>query len=298
MATVVDLFTYPVKGCAGTSVDSTYLTPAGLAHDRSFMVVSAGGVYRTQRRDPRLALVRPTVSADGSRLTLASAERESGDGGGGVRGGDDELHLDVTVDAPRRDVDLFGATYQGIDQGDEAAAWLSDLLGTPSRLVRVPPEHDRKTDGLTPGTSGYADSSAVHLLSRASLAHLHARMAERGAPPLAMDRFRPNIVIDGHPEGSHGVDRSAAPHSEDRIRRMTIGAADLAYAKLAVRCAVTLVDQRAGARGGLEPLRTLAGYRRASGGGVVFGAKFSVVRPGKLSVGDEVDVVEWGDAEA
>ncbi|MFI1576032.1 MOSC domain-containing protein [Streptomyces anulatus] len=298
MATVVDLFTYPVKGCAGTPLDSTHLTPAGLAHDRSFMVVSTDGVYRTQRRDPRLALVRPTISADGGRLTLASAERGSGDGGDGVRGGEDELHLDVTTSAPRREVDLFGATFQGIDQGEEAAAWLSDFLGVPSRLVRVPPEHDRKTDGLTPGTSGYADSSAVHLLSRASLTHLHARMAERGAPPLAMDRFRPNIVIDSRPGERHGEDWAAAPHAEDRIRRMTIGAADLGYTKLAVRCAVTLVDQEAGARGGPEPLRTLAGYRRAAGGGVVFGAKFSVVRPGKLSVGDEVAVEEWGDAEA
>ncbi|MFJ4615621.1 MOSC domain-containing protein [Streptomyces griseus] len=295
MATVVDLLTYPVKGCAGTSLDSAYLTPAGLAHDRSFMVVSVDGVYRTQRRDPRLALVRPTISADGGRLTLASAERGSGDG---VRGGGDGLHLDVVTSAPRRDVDLFGATFRGIDQGEAAAAWLSDFLGAPSRLVRVPPEHDRRTDGLTPGTSGYADSSAVHLLSRASLGNLNARMAERGAPPLAMDRFRPNIVVDSRPEGSHGEDWAAEPHAEDRIRRMTIGAADLGYTKLAVRCAVTLVDQEAGARGGPEPLRTLAGYRRAPGGGVVFGAKFSVVRPGKLSVGDEVDVAEWGDAEA
>ncbi|MEU2072066.1 MOSC domain-containing protein [Streptomyces anulatus] len=289
MATVVDLFTYPVKGCAGTPVASTYLTPAGLAHDRSFMVVGTDGVYRTQRRDPRLALVRPAISADGSRLTLASAKPGGGDG---------MVHVDVTLSAPRRDVDLFGATYQGIDQGDEAAAWLSDFLGTPSRLVRVPREHDRKTDGLTPGTAGYADSSAVHLLSLASLAHLDARMAERGAPPLAMDRFRPNIVIDGHPEGPRGEDWSAAPHAEDRIRRMTIGAADMGYTKLAVRCAVTLVDQEAGARGGPEPLRTLADYRRAPGGGVVFGAKFSVLRTGKLSVGDEVAVREWGDAEA
>ncbi|MFJ7088196.1 MOSC domain-containing protein [Streptomyces griseus] len=293
MATVVDLITYPVKGCAGTSVDSTHLTPAGLAHDRSFMVVSVDGVYRTQRRDPRLALVRPTASADGSRLTLASVEPDSGHG---------VLHIDVTTSAPRRDVDLFGATYQGIDQGEDAAAWLTEFLGTPSRLVRVPPEHDRKADGLTPGTSAYADSSAVHLLSRSSLALLNARMAERDAPPLAMDRFRPNIVIDSHPEGAHGEDGehgedwAAEPHAEDRIRRMTIGAAELGYTKLAVRCAVTLVDQEAGARGGPEPLRTLAGYRRFSAGGVVFGAKFAAVRPGKLSVGDELAVEEWGEA--
>ncbi|MFJ2027656.1 MOSC domain-containing protein [Streptomyces sp. NPDC087897] len=307
MATVVDLITYPVKGCAGTSVSSARLTPAGLAHDRTFMVVGVDGVHRTQRRDPRLALVRPTISADGRRLVLASpsaasASSAAADAGSGGGAGHGEVHVDVTTSAPRRDVDLFGVTYQGIDQGDEAAAWLSDFLGVPSRLVRVPPEHDRKTDGLTPGTSGYADSSAVHLLSRASLAHLSTRLAERGAAPLSLDRFRPNIVVGGAPEG-HGAEEGAAdwatePHAEDRIRRAAIGTAGLGYTKLAVRCAVTLVDQEAGARGGPEPLRTLADYRRASWGGVVFGAKFSVTRPGRLSVGDEVAVEEWGDAEA
>lgn len=283
MARVTDLICYPVKGCAGTPVSDAVLTPAGLAHDRGFMVISEDGVFRTQRRDPRLALIRPAISADGGRLTLGTAD--DADGHGAVR-------LDVTTSAPRRDVDLFGDTYQGIDQGDDVAAWLSEVLGTPSRLVRVPPEHDRIADGLVPGPSGYADSSAVHLLSVASLGLLNRRMAERGAPPLPMDRFRPNIVVDGHED-----DWAAVPHAEDRARRLTIGGAELGYAKLAVRCAVTLVAQEAGARQGPEPLRTLAGYRRAASGGVVFGAKFSVITPGKLSAGDEVAVTEWGDAE-
>lgn len=115
-----------------------------------------------------------------------------------------------------------------------------------------------------------------------------------------MNRFRPNIVVDSGPR--QGLDRdcsdwAAVPHAEDRTRRIRIGGTELGYAKLAVRCAVTLVEQEAGARQGPEPLRTLAGYRRATSGGVVFGAKFSVVRPGKLSVGDEVVVREWGVAE-
>ncbi|MFH8569158.1 MOSC domain-containing protein [Streptomyces sp. NPDC017993] len=293
MSGVTELICYPVKGCAGTSMNDALLTPAGLAHDRSFMVISEDGVYRTQRRHPRLALIRPAVSSDGTRLTLDSADTT-------VRYG--KVCLDVTTSAPRRDVDLFGAAFQGIDQGDEVAAWLSEFLGTPSRLVRVPPEHDRVADGLTPGPSGYADSSAVHLLSRSSLTLLNRRMAERDAPPLPMNRFRPNIVVDSSPGGgdghdSDGGDWASVPHTEDRARRITIGGAELGYAKLAVRCAVTLVDQEAGARQGREPLRTLAGYRRAASGGVVFGAKFSVARPGKLSVGDEVVVQEWGDAE-
>ncbi|MFD8540573.1 MOSC domain-containing protein [Streptomyces rubrogriseus] len=286
MANVVDLICHPVKGCAGTSTSGVLLTPAGLAHDRSFMVISEDGIFRTQRRHPRLALIRPAISTDGTRLTLDATRGADGADGTGRFG---TLCLDVTTSAPRRDVDLFGTAFQGIDQGDEAAAWLSEFLGAPSRLVRVPPEHDRITDGLTPGPSGYADSSAVHLLSRASLALLNQRLAERGAPALPMNRFRPNIVVDS--------DWAAVPHSEDRGRRISIGGAELGYAKLAVRCAVTLVDQEAGARRGPEPLRTLAAYRRAASGGVVFGAKFSVITPGKLSVGDEVVIQEWGDAE-
>ncbi|MFE5678828.1 MOSC domain-containing protein [Streptomyces erythrochromogenes] len=287
MANVVNLICYPVKGCAGTSVSDAFLTSAGLAHDRSFMVISEDGIFRTQRRHPRLALIRPIVSADGTRLTLESAD--STDAHGTVR-------LDVTTSAPRREVDLFGTAFQGIDQGDDVAAWLSEVLGAPSRLVRVPPEHDRIADGLTPGPSGYADSSAVHLLSCASLALLNRRMAERGAPPLPMDRFRPNIVVDS-PDHESSSDWAALPHAEDRARRITIGSAELGYAKLAVRCAVTLVAQDVGARQGPEPLRTLASYRRAACGGVVFGAKFSVVTTGRLSVGDEVAVKEWGDTE-
>ncbi|MBH1937936.1 MOSC N-terminal beta barrel domain-containing protein [Streptomyces sp. AV19] len=274
MARVVELLYYPIKGCAGTSVAAAELTPAGLAHDRTFMVTDEQGVFRSQRRDPRLALIRPAVGADGTVITLRAP-------------GADALDVAVDTTGPRRAVELFKNPYRGIDQGDAAAAWLTEVLGAPSRLVRVPPEHDRVTDGLTPGTSGWADSSALHLLSRSSLDLLARKLAEGGAEPLPMSRFRPNAVVDGWDE----------PHTEDRLRRVTVGDAALGYTKLAVRCAVTTVDQEAGAKAGPEPLRTLAAYRRAGGGGVVFGAKFSVVRCGKLSVGDEVVVEEWGPSE-
>lgn len=274
MARVAELSYYPVKGCAGTSADEAVLTPAGLAHDRSFMVVDEEGVYRTQRRDPRLALVRPAVTADGAYLTLTAP-------------GIPALRLRVDTSGPRRTVDLFGTVYRGIDQGAEAAGWFSDVLGAGSRLVRVPPEHDRVTDGLTPGTSGYADSSAVHLVSRATLRLLEAELTARGARPLPVNRFRPNLVVDGWDE----------PHAEDRARRIRVGAVELGYTKLAIRCAVTLVDQRTGTRAGPEPLRTLAGYRRAARGGVAFGTKYAVLRTGTLCVGDEVTVTEWGPSE-
>lgn len=270
MARVVELRYYPIKGCAGTSVPDAVVTPAGLSHDRSFMVISDDGTFRSQRRDPRLALVHPEVTPGGERLTLRA------DSAG-------EVTVEVDLTAGRRDVVLFGAPFKGIDQGDEVAGWLSDLLGAPSRLVRVPPEHDRIASGETPGTSGYADSSPIHITSVASLRELNDRIAASGGQRLPMNRFRPNLVVAGWPE----------PHLEDRARRITVGDAELAFSKLAIRCATTLVDQAAGVRVGPEPIRTLASYRRTVKG-VSFGVKFAVLRPGKLSVGDEVSVTDWG----
>ncbi|MFF4259673.1 MOSC domain-containing protein [Streptomyces sp. NPDC001663] len=274
MAHVVELTYYPIKGCAGVTTGEAFLTPAGLAHDRSFMVVSEEGVFRSQRRDPRLALIRPAIDSDGERLTLHAPHTEP-------------LELPVDASGARRPVDLFGTAYQGIDQGDTAAEWLSDVLRARSRLVRVPPEHDRVTDGRTPGTSGYADSCALHLISRSTLDLLNRKLAERGTAPLPMNRFRPNIVIDGWLD----------PHTEDRVHGLRIGTTELGYAKLAIRCAVTLVEQESGGRAGPEPLRTLAGYRRAAQGGVAFGTKLSVLRTGRVRVGDAVTATSWGESE-
>jgi MOSC domain-containing protein len=265
---VAALHTYPIKGCAGTSLTDAVLTPAGVAHDRSFMVVDEHSTARTQRRDPRLVTIRPEVT--GGELMLRAPRV-------------DDLRITVDTDGPRRTVELFGRPLRGIDQGNTVADWLSEALGAASRLVQVPPEHDRITDGETPGTSGYADSAALLVTSRTSWAELHRRITERGATPVPMDRFRPNVVLDGWPE----------PHAEDRARDVRIGDAELGFAKLAIRCAVTLVDQRTGVRTGPEPLRTLAEYRRVTDSGVAFGAKFAVLRPGRLSVGEEFVVRRW-----
>ena len=71
-ARVVSLHTYPIKGCAGVASTSAFLTPAGLAHDRTFMVVDEEGVFRSQREDPLLATIRPEVLDDGRALALAA----------------------------------------------------------------------------------------------------------------------------------------------------------------------------------------------------------------------------------
>ncbi|MFE4794311.1 MOSC domain-containing protein [Streptomyces sp. NPDC056708] len=273
--TVRELAYYPVKGCAGITVDSARVGTTGLEHDRTFMVVDAAdGSFRSQRTHPSMAAIGVEVLDSGTALTLSTEDVEP-------------LRLKVDLDGPRREVSMFDRPLgTAIDQGDEVAEWFSDALGAKSRLVRVAPGFDRDGWGDTPGKVNFADAHAVLVASMASLDGLNTRIATRGdAEPVPMNRFRANIVLTGNDE----------PHFEDRVRRMTIGTVELAYSVRAMRCNVPLVDQLTGRRAGPEPVRTLATYRREPEykNKVSFGAKNAVVREGVVTVGDVAEVTDW-----
>jgi uncharacterized protein len=267
-ARVVELVRYVVKGCAGESLDRAVVGRMGLADDRLFMVVDQNGKFVTQRSRPAMAVVRPTLG-DGT-LTLSAPGME-------------DLTFDVIPDGERLEVVVHVWTGKAVDQGQAPAEWVSQFLGEPCRLVRVPPDHERRSSGLTQGYTGFADAHALHVTSLSSLDHLNGLIMEKGGDPLPMNRFRPNIVIAGWDE----------PYTEDRVRGMTIGAIEAGWEKIAIRCVVPTVDQATGQKAGHEPTKTLAGYRREEEGGVSFGAKFAVVTSGELAVGDPVEVTTW-----
>lgn len=93
--TVRELAYYPVKGCAGTTVESVQVFGTGLEHDRTFMVVDAAdGAFRSQRTHPAMAAIRVEVLDGGAALTLTAE-------------GVEPLRLDVDGDGARRDVSMF-----------------------------------------------------------------------------------------------------------------------------------------------------------------------------------------------
>ena len=268
-ARITALTCFPIKACAGIPLHTATLTHAGIAHDRSFMVTEPNGRFRSQRRDPRLAVIRPEITADGARLTLHAPDHAP-------------LVVDVIADGPRCPVSTLGTQLFGIDQGEPAARWLSAVLDAPSRLVRVPPDHARVTDGEVAGTSGYADSCAVHLISLRSLAAFNAHLAAAGLPLADARQFRANLEVDGWP----------AAHQEDRLRTIAVGDCELRYAKLAARCVVITVDQATGAKADTQRLRSLAAHHRMPDG-AVFGIKLVVARTGTIAVGDPLTVRAW-----
>jgi len=272
--TVSGLIYYPVKGCAGVPVPEATVTSTGIVSDRSLILVDRDGAFLSQRKTPAMAVIRPTLADDGTRLALAAP-------------GMDDAEFDVLAEGDRRPVSLFNRWFgTGIDQGDAAAKWFAEVLDRYCRLVRVAPDHDRDGWGEHPGKVGFADAHAILLTAQSSLDELNRRIAARGATPVPMNRFRPNIVVTGWPD----------PFTEDRVRLADVGTVALGYSVRAIRCAVPTVAQETGRPAGPEPTRTLADFRRETefGGGVSFGMKAAVLTPGHIAVGDEVTVSRWG----
>jgi uncharacterized protein YcbX len=107
----------------------------------------------------------------------------------------------------------------------------------------------------------------------ASLNDLNSRLEI----PVPMDRFRPNIVIDG-----------ASPYEEDTWKYIRIGDQLLQFGKKCGRCTVTTIDQESGVSSH-EPLKTLSTYRK-DGSKVCFGSYYLPYTKGNISVNDVIVV--------
>ena len=288
------LHIYPVKSCAGIDLAESAVDERGLAHDRRWMVVDEEGMFLTQRTLPAMALIRPALRDGGLRLDAPGmlpldvpADLPAGRAGRGESGRGESGHAQRPVRVWRDDVPAD-------DAGDEAAAWLSAFLRQPCRLVRMAGRARRlagpdrvaawrlQFGAMAPGLSGehafgFADGYPFLITAQASLDDLNARLAAAGEAPVPMNRFRPNIVLDG-----------LEAYDEDHLAMLACGEARFALVKPCTRCAVPDVDQLT-ARRGEAVGRTLAAYRSREAG-VVFGQN-AVVQAGPgavLRVGDEV----------
>ncbi|MFE7778962.1 MOSC domain-containing protein [Streptomyces sp. NPDC057445] len=262
---------YPVKSVAGHAPDSAVVEPWGLAGDRRWMLVDATGRAVTQRQHARLALAAAEPSTDGGiRLSAPGQER-----------------LTVAVPEPLGTsvVELFGEKVEAVPVGAASDEWFSTFLGAPVRLVHLDdPAHRRPVDpdfALPGETVSFADGFPLLVTSVASLDALNSLIAQGDHPDegaLPMNRFRPNLVVDG-----------TAPWAEDGWQRIQVGEIAFRVAKPCGRCVVTTTDQLTAERG-KEPLRTLARHRRF-GDRLVFGQNLVPEHPGSVSVGDPVRIL-------
>jgi uncharacterized protein YcbX len=264
MITISSLIYYPIKACRGFEVESAYVERMGLANDRRLMVVTPEGEFLTQRELPRLALVTPALHGD---TVLLSAPNY------------DAIQVGIQKTGAPIPVNIWKSKgVQAIDQGEEAAEWFSDWLGTDVRLVHFAEGYLRRVNERwavnKDDHTGFADGYPILLASEEGLADLNSRL-ESSVP---MNRFRPNIVVKG-----------CEPFAEDTWNRIKAGDVELAVVKPCARCVVTTIDKET-LEQSKEPLKTLGKYRKHELG-AIFGQNIIPLNEGCLRVGMSVEVL-------
>ena len=231
MPSITELTIYPIKSCAGITLESAELTEAGLRYqgicDREWMVVDLQGQFLSQRELPKMACLRPAIHE--GKLQVSAP-------------GMPVLHLPCVPHEQQttRDVLIWDVELTANDEGEAAAAWFSQSLGIACRLVRFAAEAKRfassKWTGEKQVPTLFSDGYPMLLISQASLDDLNRRAQSQGRSAVPMNRFRPNIVIDG-----------VEAFEEDYAASYDIGETiQLKPVKPCPRCPMPAVDQLTG----------------------------------------------------
>lgn len=274
-----EIYCYPIKSARGHQLRSAHADRFGLRGDRRWLLIDDEGQFYSQRRLPEMALLDVEALADGLRLSFAGES--------------------IVVQLPDASAERVPATVWEHSLLAPVACtsvnqWISRLFGESMRLVYCPDDAERAVDAdYTPGSReapgteaspgdmplqrlvAFADGFPLLVISQASLDALNARLTV----PVPMDRFRPNLVIDG-----------AQAYAEDHWQRLRIGSTVVSLVKPCSRCAIPGIDQQTGQR---DPLinRALAQYRRRDG--VIYFGMNALTTPGaRFALGDTVQVVD------
>jgi uncharacterized protein len=282
---VTGLTTYPFKSCAGLDLREARITPRGLEHDRDFMVVDDEGSFVSQRRVAELALVRPMLAETSFTLTAPGMQ-------------DVEVPLELEPDDDRLvAASVHDKPVAGQLVGEELDEWFTAFLprykqNRRFRLLRVRDDlpryiNQRYRQPRASNQVGFADGNAMLLATQPSLAKLSTELDE----PVPMNRFRPNIVIDG---------AALAAYEEDHWTELRIGALSAFVVKACDRCVIPDVNQDTAVVG--KSVRRALVSRRGvnahddSNKGVFFAQNLNhVYAPGiAVRLGDAVEVVQRG----
>jgi uncharacterized protein YcbX len=250
----------PVKGLGLLHPEHVLLERHGVRENRRFHIVDADGRRFNQLRNGALVQIRPEYDANTERLTLRFPDNS-------VAHGEVSLGAEVTTD-------FYGRPVAGNYVEGPWSGALSAWAGRPLRLVQSPP-----------GLAVDRGRGHVSLISTASLAEL-GREGEQH-DPVDGRRFRMLFEVDG-----------CEPHEEDGWveQHVRIGEALIGIRGDVGRCAITTQNPETG-EPDFDTLRTISTYRgftenEAGQRHIPFGVYGEVAEPGRVAIGDEVEVVE------
>lgn len=251
---------YPIKSCAGFTVDSWPLTSTGLLHDREWLLKSLSGEILTQKKVPEMCFISTFIDLDLGILFVDSPRCQ-------VKL---QIKLRTESTAGGEELDLYSQRYEVHGYDNEVGIWFSKAVGRPCTLLRCSgsknsfcPEKG-KNKGMCRDVDtkvNFVNGAQLLLISEESVSDLNNRLSsnvqEGIEGPIQVNpmRFRPNLVISG-----------GAPYAEDEWRNLKVGNASFVSLGGCNRCQmINLNPQEGEVRRSREPLATLASYRRAKG---------------------------------
>lgn len=271
-AVIKQLVIYPIKSCGALKVSQFILGEAGPLvrfgdiemGDREWMIVNPGdGVMLTQRKFPKMALLRPLI--DGKKLFLNINRKV--------------FEIPFHDSLKRTTVKVFDAEIDAALVGNvDLDLALAEFLGTAVQLVHFDSYSQRAAlkKGQSLGVqTRFTDASPYLLISDESVRDLNSRMNH----PIGPERFRANIVVS-----------NPKAYGEDHWLQLKVRNVVLESSKACSRCVVITVDPETGVSPNNEPLKALAQYRK-NGDKVYFGQYFISKTFGKsLKVGDRLAI--------
>jgi uncharacterized protein YcbX len=265
---VSELNIYPIKSLKGIRVDQAMVEDQGFQLDRRWMLVDDKNKFLTQREFPIMARIEVAagpesleVSLDGSRLSVP---------------------YEVPLNGGPKRVQVWGSSVKAEFYPGEVDEWFSNCLGASCRLAAMTNVSKRLVSPYYSvrkfrDTVSFADGYPYLLIGQASLDDLNSRLEAK----VPMNRFRPNIVVEG-----------SEAFAEDSWKRIRIGSTIFHVVKPSARCVITTIDQVAGQKTGVEPLRTMASYRTKRNN-VLFGQNLIADESGgMIRIGDQLEVIE------
>ena len=305
---IESLTVYPVKSCGGWQVPyntAWEVRKEGLAWDREWCIVHQGtGAALSQKRYPRMALIRPQLDFQAGMLVLRQA------------GNPEEVRVRLSLDpsyyaaniSRQCDTNVCGDVVKArLYTSPDVAMFLTSAIGVPCTLARFPSasktgssmRHSKShlqplsQNANTPRPILLSNESPILTINRSSLNRLNEQIKSGGGKAAHPAVFRANIVLA---ESSQLPSGQEQPWAEDSWDSMQIGGLDgpkLDFLSGCRRCQMVCVDQTS-AEKNEEPFVTLAKTRRF-GGRVLFGVHTALADRNSsggswptIRVGDEV----------
>jgi molybdenum cofactor sulfurtransferase len=317
---IESLSIYPIKSCAAYSIppDTKWkVKESGLDFDREWCLVHQGtGSALSQKRYPRMALLRPSVDLNAGMLRISFSSDD---------GSTTTLHIsldeDVSQQTPINVCDVVTSRTSRVC-GDnvvvqvydspQVVEFFTNALGVPCTLARCPPSPGNRIGRLrrprghnvTGSNSAsninnqagksilLSNESPILLISRSSINRLNEdiKAASSIGRAVSADSFRGNIVVAE--DGATKI--SESPYIEESWQSLHIGEENNTFEVMGPcqRCQMVCIDQKS-AQKRQEPFSTLAKTRRRDGK-VWFGVHLCLVQAhNRANVTTEKRGVGW-----